>query len=421
MEKHNIEAFVRYFESGCKPEGVGAAGMELEHFIVRAVDAKLMSYDGMHGVEMLLREIAGTFQEQEEIQNHLLGLHNDRYALSLEPAAQLEISVIPDKEIRKTACRYEQFLSTVKPLLKEWGYELAYAGYLPSGRAEEQRLIPKQRYTYMDAYFAQIGDFGRCMMRGTASVQVSVDYKDEEDFVNIYRAAVSMGPLLALLTDNACMFEDRHWEKHMVRTYIWDRVDDKRCGIVPGTFEEGFGFRAYADYLYHVPQIFQEAEDGSVYPTTASLSELCQDKPVTREQMEHAVSIVFPDVRLKTYVEIRVADSMPPVYAFAYLALIKGLFANRSKLSELYEEFEKYTHGGHMTEEAVKKGKEQLIRNGYEGEIYGRKAVYWLERMGATAVSQLPVEEQELIRPLLVLAEQHKSVKNVTGKEGDRS
>ena len=111
---------------------------------------------------------------------------------------------------------------------------------------------------------------------------------------------------------------------------------------------------------------------------------------------------------------------MPPVYAFAYLALIKGLFANRSKLSELYEEFEKYTHGGHMTEEAVKKGKEQLIRNGYEGEIYGRKAVYWLERMGATAVSQLPVEEQELIRPLLVLAEQHKSVKNVTGKEGDQ-
>lgn len=413
MERQNIDAFVQYFESGAKRGGSRAAGMELEHYVVRRKDGLPVSYGGACGVGQLLERMSGAWNGQVREEGYLVGLSRRQYALSLEPAAQLEISIMPYEEIRHTIACYEQFCRTIKPFLDAWDYELVCAGYLMAGLAGEQKLIPKRRYGFMDQYFAQGGSYGRYMMRGTASTQVSVDYSDEKDFVRIYRAAVSMSPLFALLTDNAPVFEGEKWNRHMVRTHIWSHVDKERCRIVPGTFESDFGFVRYAEYLYHVPQIFSRNENGTYAASKATLSELCAGKSITTQQIEHAMSIVFPDVRLKKYVELRAADSMPPLYAFAYLAFIKGLFSNHDKLFELYKQFEQYTQFKKMSQDDVYEGEKQLVSYGFQGIIYGKTAAWWLERMGELAYSQLPHEEHEYISPLLELIQEQKSVRDV--------
>ena len=133
---------------------------------------------------------------------------------------------------------------------------------------------------------------------------------------------------------------------------------------------------------------------------------------MTRRQLEHAVSIVFPDVRLKQYLEIRVADSMPPEYIYAYAAWTKGLFADREKLYQLYEKFEQYIPQGSMSEKAVEEGKCSLIEHGYDGVIYGRRAYEWLEDMKRLVIEQLSEQDCGYAKPLFQAVEQRCSVRN---------
>lgn len=440
-DKENIQQFVDYFRQGCKENHTDALGMEIEHFIVDKKNKSMVNYYGERGIEALLERLSPYFSEKGIREGHLVGLGNEEYVITIEPAGQLEISITPQERMESVKGIYETFHSVIAPVLKEWDYELVTAGYCLKEKSEELALIPKKRYEYMNRYFEEIGMYGRCMMRGTASVQCAVDYCCEEDFVRTYRAAVALGPLLALLTDNSPIFEGQPWEKHMARTFIWERVDKERCGVVPGTFEEGFGFEAYGKYLYQVPLIFieqdsfckekcEESKNESVqwdlsqniireYVGRQSLKRLCSEKnkdicTITKAQLEHAMSMVFPDVRLKQYIEIRVGDSMPWEYALSYGTLIKGLFLNRDKLYELYKQLEQYTQFGRMTEEEVEVGKNHLIEYGYAGIIYGKSAGYWLEKMIGLAIEQLSDEDKVYLEPMLRLVYEKKSVRDVT-------
>lgn len=407
-ENENIQQFVNYFRQGCKKKAATEYGMELESFVVKRQEQSAVGYYGERGMEALLWRLLAHFPEKELTDGHISGLSCPDYAISIEPAAQLEISMVPQKGLCEMEKVYWEFERILQPVLTEWDYELVQSGYCRKEKAEELPLIPKKRYEYMDAYFEKIGRYGRCMMRGTASVQGAVDYSSEEDFVRTYRAAVALGPLLALATDNAPVWEGKPWKKHMVRTYIWEQVDRERCGVVPGTFQEGFGFRAYSEYLYRMPLILL---DGA-YVGRESLQTLCRDKRMPEAWMEHAMSMVFPDVRLKQYMEIRVADSMPAEYALSYMALLKGLFENRDELYELYKRLEKYTQFGYMTEEEVRMGKKQLIEYGYHGDIYGRPAGYWLDAMMELAQSCLPEKERMYLERLHALVRERKSVRD---------
>lgn len=411
----NIESFVRYFEEGCKKYDTGATGVEVEHFVVHKDSGKAVTYGEWHGIEALLERLLLHFPKSVRSGGHLIGLANEQCALSVEPAAQLEISIAQQVQLERIEQIYKESVGLIEAVLEEWGQMLVTTGYYPGGKTEELPLIPKERYWYMNRYFAQYGAYGRYMMRGTASVQVSVDYRDEEDFIRSYRAAVAMGPLLALLTDNASVFEGEAWSRHMVRTDIWEHVDEKRCGIVPGTFKESFGFRSYGEYLYQVPVIFMKDENGKeLWMQEQRLCDICEDGCMSEEQLEHSISIVFPDVRLKQYLELRMGDSMPMEYMCSYVAMVKGMFAERDKLYELYMKFAQFTKGN-MSREAVTEGKKQLILYGYEGMIFGRNAAAWLDDMLELAYAGLSVEEQPYLDKMAGLIRSRKSVRDVTG------
>ncbi|MFR4803674.1 MAG: glutamate-cysteine ligase family protein [Eggerthellaceae bacterium] len=151
-----------------------------------------------------------------------------------------------------------------------------------------------------------------------------------------------------------------------MRTEVWKYCDPDRCNTPPHVLDDGFGFESYAEYILDTPAIVRVDDAGDAHYDPRTFGEIYAHTPMNRANVEHALSMVFPDVRLKTYVEIRPADSMPTPYAIAYAALIKGLFYCDECLEALHATFENYTL------ENIWRAKESLMENGYRGKAYGR-------------------------------------------------
>lgn len=391
-EHQNLEILEQYFRDGCKLNCVQKLGLEIEHFIVRGDTLEAVTYYEEHGIEFLLEELASSYPRQYREGGRLLGLYNNDYAVSLEPAGQLEVSIVPKESLRTIQKIYESFLRQIRPLLERFHYRLVTLGYQPRSLAEELPLIPKKRYEYMDAYFRRSGTCGKNMMRGTAATQVSIDYCCEEDFRRKYRGAYLLMPALKLLTDNTPVFEGKPSSENLTRTYIWEHVDPVRCGMIPGTFREDFGFRSYARYLWNLPLIFLSSREGAVYTGSRTAKELYRDRLLTLEDIEHILSMTFLDVRLKHYVEIRGADSMPFEYVMAYLALIKGIFFDSGILTELLDSFP-------VREEEIREAEQSLARSGFDGSVYGRKAPEFLRELLELAAAGLEDSERIYLLP----------------------
>lgn len=350
-EAQNRAAVVSYLQSGAKGDApLGSLGVEVEHFVVDANTMQAVPYEDPargFGVHDVLECLARFYPEKSfGHDGDLIGLSSSEASLSLEPAAQLEISIAPFSSIAAIVEVYERFRSRVDPLLAQHGCRLVCQGYHPAACALELPLIPKQRYHYMNDYFHALGTRAERMMRASASTQVSVDYRDEADAVRKMRVAQALVPVLASLTDNAPIFEGAPATGPLARMGVWRDVDDARCGTVPGLFDEGFGFESYADWVLGTCPIFvtRPAADDPEGPalrsvTGGSAAEAYADAPMSAADIEHVLSMFWPDVRLKRFVEIRPADSLPVERMAGYAALIKGLFYSEESLAAIEEAF----------------------------------------------------------------------------------
>ena len=344
--------FASYFSSGCKAPGQFKTGFELEHFIVDGA-RRNVNYSQPGGAEQLLGELAPRFPERAVEDGHILGLSDGEMAITLEPGGQLEVSIAPMADIAGTQAVYGRFRRLVDPALKKHGHLLEQRGYLPASGIQDIELIPKERYRRMDAHFRATGGMGIHMMRGTAACHISIDYADEADFVGKYRCAWLLGPVLAYISSNTPVFESRPNRNVLLRAKIWRDVDPARC-TVPGVFDENFGFEAYAKFVLRAPEILREADGEARIPLYLSL--------------------VFPEVRLRQYVEIRAADSMPEAKAFAYMALVKGIFADMPRLKALLSHFE-------WSEKAILSAQDAIMKNGRRAVVYGRPIARFVDEL----------------------------------------
>lgn len=394
--KKNLDILEQHFREGCKLNCVQKLGVEIEHFVVHKDTKASVTYYEERGIEALLLRMKDHFPHSYYGEGRLLGLSNNDYSISLEPACQLEISIRPKESIRVIQEIYQAFLRLLLPILEEWGYQLVTLGYQPVSRADQLPLIPKKRYEFMDHYFQTSGTCGRHMMRGTAATQVSIDYCSEEDFRVKYRAAYLLMPALKLLTDNCPVFEGQPYTGHLARTAIWSQVDPIRCGILPGLFDPDFGFHSYARYLWQLPPIFRPTAEGAVYTGSRTAGDLWQDQLLSPEDVDHLLSMTFLDVRLKQYLEIRGGDSMPQEYIMAYLALIKGLFFHPKVLEDLLKQYP-------VTEQRILDTEQELMKRGYEGSIYGRPAGEFLQDLLDRAERELKDKESRCLLPFRLL------------------
>ena len=385
LYKENLQAIISYFNV---PKACASClGLELEHFLAYD-DMSPAPYFGEHGVLEVMNELKPHFNKLYYVDGSFLGMYNDEYSISLEPSAQFEISVSPYTTIESIKKTYNDFLRLVQPALDKNGLHIETFGYRPAGSVQNLPLIPKKRYEYMDRFFKTSGSCGINMMRGTASTQVSIDFVNEWDFVRKYRFAYLIMPALKFITDNTPVFENNKNTTPLKRTYIWRNTDDSRCEPPADIFDDAFGFSSYADYLMNVPLICIPDGKSLSYVGDKTAAEIFRDKPLSSADIEHIMSMVFPDVRLKRYIEIRGADALPIEQALGYTALIKALFYSCGTIDKYLREYK-------IMRSDIIASEDSLMAHGKNGFIYGVPAddfihILFNDAAGNISDSELP-------------------------------
>ena len=394
----NVAAIASYLASGCK-ERCKSIGIELEHILVDGTGDPI-SYSQPHGVREILQKLAERYPETTLHGEDLLGVARPGMAVTIEPAAQLELSAGPFATLEEAKRAFIEFETDVADALEPIDGRALAIGYDPVNIAVNKELIPKDRYAFMNEYLSAISPYGPRMMRGSAATQISIDFASEADCVRKMRVASVLAPLFSLMCDNSPFFEGTRRPHPLMRTEIWKHCDPDRCNTVPGLFNASFGFEAYAEYILDTPAIVVMDEEGEAHYDTRTFGEIYAHTPMTRGNVEHALSMVFPDVRMKTYVEIRPADAMPVSYTLAYAALIKGLFYSEANLAALEHSCADILEGD------IWDAKEALMAHGYNAMVYGRPAAEICEDLMALARRGLPGAEWHYLLPLAKLVEQ---------------
>lgn len=413
------ESLVQYFSEGIKEKRNSRLGVEVEHFLTAGTTRAALPYSGGEklsgtgetqagnalpyagagGVRSILTRLMNYYPDAKVIRDdELFGFVTELFSITLEPASQLEISIVPLESVSEIGSVYRSFRRTLQEATAGMDISVVCRGTQSGSRVEELKLIPKRRYVLMDEHFLKTGTRGggRQMMRGTASQQVSVDYCSEEDFRKKIRAAYCFGPLLKLLQDNAPCFEGRKVSRRLLRTDIWRRVDPARCGIVPGVFSEMFGFADYASFIGAMPPIFIK-KNGEILPTGfRTVAELYEGAAPDRDEIEHLLSMAFPDVRLKQFLEIRFADSVPYPFMLAYCALIKGIIYSGEGTEWAWE----LIRSRNLTEASVTEAEDSLMERGWDGSVYGFPAADLSRELIALAERNIPDEEKTFLDPL---------------------
>lgn len=358
-----IREIADYFKKHEKAEKDFKIGVELEHFVVDKNTLQTISYYGEGGVEETLKELGKQGWHGEYEGDYLLSLSKGEKVITLEPGSQLEFSTRPKKNIKDIEKEYVEFLEEIIPILDRKNQGLIAIGYHPVTKIDQIKLLPKKRYDYMFKYFKTKGSHAHNMMKGTASVQVAIDYKSEEDYIKKFKVANALSPLLYIMFDSGYYFEGKRWDRYGLRAYIWENCDRDRSGIVEGTFDEDFGYEKYAEYILNRPPIFMDDGKKTYYTGHKLAKEIFDPESYSIQELEHILTMFFPDVRTKKYVEIRMMDAVPYPLNFSIVALLKGIFYDEKNLNEIYE----YIKDLRM--EDVLRAKDSIFEKGLEGEF----------------------------------------------------
>ncbi len=392
--KKQVEEITKYFKDSEKNEEDFKIGIEFEHFVIDKDTLETISYYGDGGVQETLKELESNGWIGDYEGEYLLGLNNKNQMITLEPGSQLEFSIKPQKNIMDIEREYFEFLKEIIPILERKNQGLIAVGYHPETRIEDIKILPKKRYSYMFEYFKDKGSHAHNMMKGTASVQIAFDFKSEEDYIKKFKVGNALAPVMYGIFDNAFYFEGQVWERHNLRSYIWENCDNDRSGIVDGAFDEDFGYEKYAEYILNGPPIFMD--DGKrMYSTgNKSFKEIFNPENYSMEELEHGLTMFFPDVRTKKYVEIRMMDAIPYPLNLASIALWKGILYDEDNLNQVYEYIED------IEMEDIDKAKTSILKKGLDGELKGRtifEIAKWLIELAKTGLGS---DESKYILPL---------------------
>lgn len=336
---YNTTSFVnsqtKFFQAHARKQPT-LLGMEFEHILIDRDSLRSYDYFEPDGQKAIFEKLLTKGWEPILIEkNHLLGIQKEGDTLTLEPGGQIEISLRPLSDIKEIDFYYHKVIEEVYSVLKE-NQVIAGIGYHPVTRIRDLSLLPKERYGLMYRYFENNGIFCHNMMKGTAATQVSIDYSNEQDFIKKFRVANYLSPVLASLFDATPFFEGEPVEGGNMRLRIWEETDIKRSKLIPKSLDQLFGFEDYAKHLLNIPPILIYSDGNLIQTENERLDELLEKYPLKPSELEHIQSMVFPDVRLKRYIEIRMPDALPYPYNISVGAVIKGLFYNEENLEKYY-------------------------------------------------------------------------------------
>jgi len=336
---------VAYLESGNKPRDAWRIGTEHEKFGFELDTLRPLAYEGSRGIEAVLRELSQFPWQPVEEEGRIIALSRpDGASVTLEPAGQLELSGAMLETIHQTCVETRTHLREVKAVSERLGVGFLGMGFQPKWRREEMPWMPKGRYGIMRRYMPKVGSLGLDMMTRTCTVQVNLDFRSEADMVKKFRVSLALQPVATALFADSPFTDGRPNGYLSYRSHIWTDTDADRTGMLDFVFEDGFGFERYADYVLDVPMYFAY-RDGR-YVDCAGLSfrdfldgrlaPLPGERPTLRDWSDH-LTTVFPEVRLKKFLEMRGADGGPWNRLCALPAFWVGLLYDDAALDAAWD------------------------------------------------------------------------------------
>jgi glutamate--cysteine ligase len=332
---------------GTKPKADWRIGTEHEKFPFLTDTLKPVPYDGPRSIRALLEGLRDRFGWQGVYENDKIIALSDPKGMgnvSLEPGGQFELSGAPLQSVHDTCEEVNEHLVQVREIGDALGIGFLGLGASPTWTRAETPIMPKGRYQIMAPYMDKVGRYGRDMMFRTCTVQVNLDFGSEADMVKKLRVSLALQPVATALFANSPFLEGKPNGFLSFRSEVWTDTDKARSGMLPFAFEPGMGFERYVDYALDVPMYFV-MRDGKYLNTAGEsfrkflegkLPQLPGEKPVAKDWADHLTTI-FPEVRLKQYLEMRGADSGPWRRLCALPALWTGVLYEESSLDAAWD------------------------------------------------------------------------------------
>jgi glutamate--cysteine ligase len=354
---------IHWFDKGSKPASAWRVGAEHEKFVFRLGSHEPVPYEP-NGIKALLDGLTRFGWEP---------VMEGGNVISLEPGGQFELSGAPLETVHDICEETGNHLQEVKVVADELGLAFLGLGYTPLWTREQVPVMPKGRYKIMREYMPKVGSMGLDMMFRTCTVQANLDFGSEADMVDKFRTSLALQPIATALFANSPFKEGKPAGFVSARANVWTDTDADRTGMLDFVFRDGFGFETYANYALDVPMYFVK-RDGKYIDVAGrsfrdfmdgKLPELPGEKPSIKDWADHTTTI-FPEVRLKQYLEMRGADSGPWSRLCALPALWMGVLYDSASLAAAWDLCKDWDIGDHERLRA------DVARLGLKAQVAGR-------------------------------------------------
>jgi len=331
-----------YFHDAGKPFDRWRVGTEYEKVGIDRNTGQAIPYYGKRGVEHILRELIERFGwEPEEQDGHIIALTRDKAQITLEPGGQIELSGEPCDNIHCTYAEFTQHIRELLEVTEPLGIIFLGLGMQPVSRLDQIEWVPKQRYRIMAPYMLKVGKLGQRMMKQTATVQANIDYGDEKDAMAKFRTGMGLAPILIAMFANSPICDGQLNGYRSFREHIWTDTDRNRSGLLKFAFLPEVSFAHYVEYAVDVPMYFIIRNKHYIDMTHLTFRQFLQyghnGERATIEDWGDHLTTLFPETRIKRYIEIRSVDSQPPDLMPALSALVKGSFYDRDCLQAAWD------------------------------------------------------------------------------------
>ncbi len=340
---------VQWIADGEKPERDWRIGTEHEKFVFHTDDLTPVPYEGPRGIKALMEAMISEFgweaiKEGETTIALKRSNGSQTETISLEPGGQFELSGAPLATLHETCAEAGEHLRECLRIGEELGIGFLGVGFSPNWKLDQIPTMPKKRYQVMTRYMPEVGSRGHDMMYRTCTIQVNLDFDSEADMVKKLRVSLALQPLATALFASSPFEEGGLNGMKSLRSAVWRDTDGNRTGMLPFAFEDGMGYQRYVDYALDVPMYFVYREGEYIDVAGASfrdflegrLAKLPGEKPTIEDWSDHLTTL-FPEVRLKRFLEMRGADGGPWRRICALPAFWVGLLYDTGALDQAYE------------------------------------------------------------------------------------
>lgn len=340
---------LNYFKDGIKSPKMRGIGIEKECFLYDRTTGRRLHYEQIRPIlEVFLGHGYAPVYEGE----NLIGGKKDGSSISLEPGGQFELSAKVHPTLHDAHKEITAFDHQLDGILMSHDFFKRDIGFEPTWPQSELPWMPKGRYAIMRDYMPEKGRHGLDMMRRTCTLQINLDYTSEANMAAMMFVSNALNPITSGLFAASPFYEGTPSDYKSFRNFVWQDTDPDRCGLLPFAFakkgsEPAMTFSDYLDYLLRVPMYFVY-RNGYINSAGASFLDFIEGKLkeypghfATMDDFYDQVSIAFPEVRLKRFIELRGIDASPK--AFSSAALFIGLFYSETALQKTLHLIQNWT------------------------------------------------------------------------------